>query len=176
MGYLYHLKHLTLVFFVVLTGWHAACEVSVKFDSFIGPHVNTVPQFDPLAFGETALKLRSLRHELLSSNLVNADTPNYKARDIDFQAVLMQRLSGQTGTAAVSLERTHPGHIPLASSMQSPQQKFRVGVQPSLDGNTVDPDIERGHFVKNAFFTEAALSFLGSTLRTRLSAITGQPS
>jgi flagellar basal-body rod protein FlgB len=53
---------------------------------------------------------------------------------------------------------------------------YRVGVQPAKDGNTVDPDIERGHFVKNAFFTEAALNFLGSTLRSRMSAITGQPS
>jgi flagellar basal-body rod protein FlgB len=56
-----------------------------------------------------------------------------------------------------------------------PNKMFRVPVQPSVDGNTVDPDIERGHFVKNSFFTESALSFLGSTLRTRLSAITGQP-
>jgi flagellar basal-body rod protein FlgB len=138
--------------------------------------VNTVPQFDPLSFGETALKLRSLRHELLSSNLVNADTPNYKARDIDFQSVLMQRLTGRSTPSSVSLDRTHAGHLSMTSSVQSPQQMYRVGVQPSLDGNTVDPDIERGHFVKNAFFTEAALSFLGSTLRTRLSAITGQPS
>lgn len=137
--------------------------------------MNTVPQFDPLNFGETALKLRSLRHELLSSNLVNADTPNYKARDIDFQSVLMQRLTGKA-SASVSLDRTHQGHLSMTSSVSAPQQMYRVGVQPSLDGNTVDPDIERGHFVKNAFFTEAALSFLGSTLRTRLSAITGQPS
>ena len=137
--------------------------------------MNTVPQFDPLNFGETALKLRSLRHELLSSNLVNADTPNYKARDIDFQSVLMQRLTGQA-SASVSLDRTHQGHRSMTSSVSAPQQLYRVGVQPSLDGNTVDPDIERGHFVKNSFFTESALSFLGSTLRTRLSAITGQPS
>lgn len=176
MSYLYHFKPSTSAFLVVLVGWHAVCEVSVKLDSFIGPHVNTVPQFDPLTFGETALKLRSLRHELLSSNLVNADTPHYKARDIDFQSVLMQRLSGKASGTSVNLDRTHQGHIRMTSSMQSPQQMFRVGVQPSLDGNTVDPDIERGQFVKNAFFTEAALSFLGSTLRTRLSAITGQPS
>ncbi len=176
MSHLYHFKAPSSAFLAVLVGWHAVCEVSEKFDSFIGPHVNTVPQFDPLTFGETALKLRSLRHELLSSNLVNADTPNYKARDIDFQSVLMQRLSSQALPTSVSLDRTHQGHIRVTSSMQSPQQMFRMGVQPSLDGNTVDPDIERGQFVKNAFFTEAALSFLGSTLRTRLSAITGQPS
>ncbi len=157
-------------------GWHAVCEVSEKFVLFNGSNVNTAPRFDPLTFGENALKLRSLRHELLSSNLVNADTPHYKARDIDFQSVLMQRLSGQTSMSSVSLDRTHQGHFQMTSSVRSPQQMFRVGVQPSLDGNTVDPDIERGHFVKNAFFTEAALSFLGSTLRTRLSAITGQPS
>jgi len=176
LGYLYHLNHLSLVFLEVLVGWHAVCGVSEKFDYFIGPNVSTVPQFDSLKFGEAALKLRSLRHELLSSNLVNADTPNYKARDIDFQSVLMERLSGQASTSSVSLDRTHQGHIQMTSSVQSPKQMFRVGVQPSLDGNTVDPDIERGNFVKNAFFTEAALSFLGSTLRTRLSAITGQPS
>lgn len=176
MGHLYHFKPPTSAFLEVLVGWHAVCEVSMKFDLFNGTNVNTVPQFDPLTFGETALKLRSLRHELLSSNLVNADTPHYKARDIDFQSVLMQRMSGQTSPSSVSLDVTHQGHIQMTSSMQSPQQMFRVGVQPSLDGNTVDPDIERGHFVKNAFFTEAALSFLGSTLRTRLSAITGQPS
>jgi len=89
---------------------------------------------------------------------------------------LMQRLSGQASTNSVSLQRTHQGHIQMTSSVQSPQQMFRVGVQPSLDGNTVDPDIERGNFVKNAFFTEAAISFLGSSFRSRLSAITGQPS
>ena len=60
--------------------------------------MNTVPRFDPLAFGETALKLRSFRHEVLSSNLVNADTPNYKARDIDFPSVLEARLKGQMGS------------------------------------------------------------------------------
>ena len=138
--------------------------------------MNTAPRFDPLTFGENALKLRSLRHELLSSNLVNADTPNYKARDIDFQTVLMQRLTGQASMSSLSLDRTNQGHFQMTSEIESPKPMYRVGVQPSLDGNTVDPDIERGQFVKNAFFTEAALSFLGSSLRTRVSAITGQPS
>jgi flagellar basal-body rod protein FlgB len=138
--------------------------------------VNTAPRFDPLTFGENALKLRSLRHELLSSNLVNADTPNYKARDIDFQTVLMQRLIGQASRSSLSLDRTNQGHFQMTSAIESPKPMYRVGVQPSLDGNTVDPDIERSQFVKNAFFTEATLSFLGSSLRTRLSAITGQPS
>lgn len=146
--------------------------------TFVEPEfkVNTVPRFDPLAFGETALKLRSFRHEVLSSNLVNADTPNYKARDIDFPSVLEARLKGQMDPTSLGLDLTHEAHIAVAVRVGGPQQMFRVPVQPSVDGNTVDPDIERGHFVKNSMFTESALSFLGSTLRTRLSAITGQPS
>ena len=145
--------------------------------TFVEPDlkVNTVPRYDPLAFGETALKLRTYRHEVLSSNLVNADTPNYKARDIDFPSVLAARLAGQTDPTSLGLDLTHVAHIAVPIRVGGPNKMFRVPVQPSVDGNTVDPDIERGHFVKNSFFTESALSFLGSTLRTRLSAITGQP-
>lgn len=138
--------------------------------------MNTVPRYDPLAFGETALKLRSYRQEVLGSNLVNADTPNYKARDIDFPAILEARLAGQLDPRSLGLDLTHEAHIAVPIRVGGPNKMYRVPVQPSVDGNTVDPDIERGHFVKNSFFTESALSFLGSTLRTRLSAITGQPS
>jgi len=138
--------------------------------------LSTVPRYDTLSFGEAALKLRSHRHALLSSNLVNADTPNYKARDIDFASALADQLAGRMSGSSLGLNLTHRGHIGVAVSTPGPQQLFRIPVQPAVDGNTVDPDIERGHFVKNAFFTEAALSFLGSSIRSRLSAITGQPS
>lgn len=146
--------------------------------TFVEPDlkVNTVPRYDPLTFGETALKLRSFRHEVLSSNLVNADTPNYKARDIDFPSVLESKLKGIADPTSLGLDLTHEAHIAVPVRVGGPNKMFRVPVQPSVDGNTVDPDIERGHFVKNSMFTESALSFLGSTLRTRLSAITGQPS
>lgn len=137
-------------------------------------YMNAAPRFDPLQFGETALKLRTYRHELLSANLVNADTPNFKARDIDFPRALQQHLQGQLPQHSLGLEVTHSSHLPGARTVTGPLQLFRVPVQPSADGNTVDPDIERGHFVKNAMMTEAALGFLGSTLRTRLSSITGQ--
>lgn len=138
---------------------------------------NATPAFDPLHFGETVLRLRSHRHELLSANLVNADTPGFKARDIDFPAVLASQLAGAGAPVPEqSLKRTHVAHLPGRPADSGPEALFRVPVQPSVDGNTVDPDIERGHFVKNAFMTEGALSFLGSTLRSRLSAITGQAS
>ena len=66
--------------------------------------------------------------------------------------------------------------IVAASQTGGIKPLYRIPVQPAIDGNTVDPDLERGHFVKNSFFTESAISFLGSSLRSRLSAITGQPS
>ena len=136
--------------------------------------MNAAPRFDPLQFGETALKLRTYRHELLSANLVNADTPNYKARDIDFPQALQMHLTGQLPKNSLGMDVTHLMHIAGRITATGPQQLFRVPVQPSADGNTVDPDIERGHFVKNSMMTEASLSFLGSTLKTRLSSITGQ--
>lgn len=137
--------------------------------------MNLVPAYDSIAFGEAALKLRAYRHELLSANLVNSETPNFKAKDIDFAAVLKQQLAGSLPVRGVDLHRTHGAHLPGRVSESGPEQLFRVPVQPSVDGNTVDPDIERGHFVKNAMLTEATINFLGSTFRGRLSAITGQP-
>ena len=136
--------------------------------------MNTAPRFDPLTFGETALKLRTYRHELLSANLVNADTPNYQARDIDFASTLELQLQGKLPKSSLSMQRTDRRHLPGLVTQTGPEQLFRVPVQPSADGNTVDPDIERGHFVKNAMLTEATLGFLGSTLKSRLSSITGQ--
>jgi flagellar basal-body rod protein FlgB len=136
--------------------------------------MNAAPRFDPLQFGETALKLRTYRHELLSANLVNADTPNFKARDIDFPQALQLHLQGMLPKNSLGMDLTHQMHIAGTTTSTGPQQLFRVPVQPSADGNTVDPDIERGHFVKNAMMTEASLSFLGSTLKARLSSITGQ--
>jgi flagellar basal-body rod protein FlgB len=137
--------------------------------------VNLVPAYDSIAFGEAALKLRTHRHELLSANLVNSETPNFKARDIDFASVLKQQLASTLPVRGVDLQRTHSAHLAGRVSQQGPEQLYRVPVQPSVDGNTVDPDIERGHFVKNAMLTEATINFLGSTFRGRLSAITGQP-
>lgn len=134
------------------------------------------PAHDPLRFGEAALRMRSLRQEMLTGNLVNADTPGYKARDIDFASELSRALAGGA-RQGVGLATTHGGHLPgRPGEAQGLKTLFRIPVQPAIDGNTVDPDLERGHFVKNAFFTESAISFLSSTLRSRLSAITGQPS
>jgi flagellar basal-body rod protein FlgB len=132
-----------------------------------------VPQYDSIQFGEAALKLRSFRQELISSNLVNADTPGFRAKDIQFGDVLKQTLNKQLPSAGATLATTNARHIGGVQS-SAINTEFRSSVQPALDGNTVDPDIERSEFLKNAFFTEATLSFLSATIKTRISAITGQ--
>lgn len=131
---------------------------------------------DPMVFGEAALRLRSYRHELLASNLVNSDTPNYKARDIDFKESLTRRLAGLDRDSSLYLSTTNARHLQIDGKPNSPESYFRVPVQPSVDGNTVDADLERSHFVKNAMYVESTLAFLTSTIKTRLTAITGQPS
>jgi flagellar basal-body rod protein FlgB len=134
-----------------------------------------VPQYDSMAFGEAALKLRSYRQELIASNLVNADTPGYKAKDIAFGDVLRQQMAGASKEAGLRLSITNSRHLSVSAS-SDPSVQYRQAVQPALDGNTVDPDVERTEFAKNSFMTEATLNFLSSTIRGRLSAISGQPS
>lgn len=133
-----------------------------------------VPQYDSIAFGEAALKLRSYRQELIASNLVNADTPGYKAKDIAFGDVLRQQMSATSMKSGLSLTVTSNKHLSASNSFDTTAQ-FRQAVQPALDGNTVDPDVERTEFAKNSFMTEATLNFLSSSIRSRLSAISGQP-
>ena len=138
--------------------------------------MSKVPQFDALSFGENALKLRSYRHEVLGSNLSNADTPGFKARDIDFAKSLENELKRQNHTGMMPMAVTTPGHYQFVASVQNnPQMLYRVPNQPSIDGNTVDPDIELSEFSKNALMMQASISFLTGTIKSRMSALTGQP-
>jgi flagellar basal-body rod protein FlgB len=109
--------------------------------------INKIDQH--LSFVNTALNLRSKRQEVLAANLANADTPNYKARDMDFASALRSAMGASGGSLA--LARTASGHIPGGSigGASDAGLKFRAALQPSLDGNTVDPDVERAHFAEN---------------------------
>jgi flagellar basal-body rod protein FlgB len=138
--------------------------------------MNALPQYDPLSFGEATLKLRTFRQQILGNNLANSDTPGFKAMDIRFAEVLRAQLEGISSPFTLSLSTTNPGHITGKASIEDPRLLYRVPNQPSMDGNTVDGDIELSEFTKNSIFTESALSMLGSTIRARLSAITGQAS
>lgn len=118
-----------------------------------------------LAFAEHALKLRAQRQAILAANLANSDTPNFKARDLDFLAALHSAM-GVSGSA-VSLERTHPSHLDAKRTghVADAHIKYRAAVQPSIDGNTVDPNIERAHFAENALHYQFLLERLMSTFR-----------
>lgn len=117
-----------------------------------------------------ALPLREERLKLIASNLSNADTPGYKARDLDFEAALEAASSGRT-----PLDVTDARHIaiPGADGLH-PFQFQRPELQPSLDGNTVDANAERAAYGRAALEYRASLSFVESRVRTLLTAITGQ--
>lgn len=120
-----------------------------------------------MSFYQTALDLRARRHEVLASNIANADTPGYKARDFDFKAELSRALSQGPGRAGgLELKTTAPEHIaasaPAASGVDL---KYRVPAQPSLDGNTVDMNMERVEFIQNAIHYQANLQILGNRIK-----------
>lgn len=110
-----------------------------------------------LMFHAEALKLRAQRQQILASNIANADTPDYKARDIDFNQALR---------TAISLSQANMPAKPFA-----PEVLYRAVVQPSADGNTVDMDVERAQFAQNAARYEASLTFLNSKIQGLLAAI-----
>lgn len=113
-----------------------------------------------------ALNLRTFRQELLASNIANADTPYYKARDIDFASALDNALAGrQTGSLAPA--RTAPGHLggEGSSNAYGSALQYRSEYQGAVDGNTVNMDVERSAFAENAVRIEAALTFLQHQFR-----------
>ncbi len=119
-----------------------------------------------------ALDVRARRSEVLASNIANADTPNFKARDFDFAQALR---GAQAGRSDLALTRTSARHLsqPHAASA-TVELKYRIPVQASIDGNTVETDTELAHFSDNALRMQADITFLSSRLRGLHSAITGQ--
>lgn len=128
-------------------------------------------QFKSLALHEAALKFRAHRNEVLSSNIANADTPNYKARDLEFGAVL-NKVRGNGDS--ISLKTTSDLHRQAWSTARSDGElKYRVPMQPTLDGNTVETDVEQAAFAENAIQYRASLAFVDSQIRSIRFAIKG---
>ncbi len=129
----------------------------LSLDSYLG----SLPQ---------ALQLRAKRTELLASNLANVDTPNFKARDIDFRAAMDKAHHNQ-----LQLKATQSGHIqdPAASTGGVPVQ-FRVPNQPALDGNTVNAETEKSQFSENAVQYQATLHFLSSKFSSLKATLKGE--
>lgn len=130
--------------------------MTINFDKALGIH----PQ---------ALALREKRSEVLASNLANADTPNYKARDLDFQAVLKRSMP-----ATQSMERTQPGHFSPNDRLLGATMMFRNPQQASLDGNTVDSHIEQAKYSENAVQYQASLRFINGRFAGLMTALRGE--
>ncbi len=130
-------------------------------------------------FHQQALQVREHRQQVLASNIANADTPNFKARDVDFKTALTNALGSGSGTPAPqhsSLATTAAGHLrgaPAQSGAADAALLYRKPAQGSVDGNTVDMDAERAQFLDNAIRYEASLTFLNSQIKSMLAAIQG---
>jgi len=120
----------------------------VSFDKVFGVH-------------DDALLLFERRNQLLSENIANADTPGYKARDIDFDQVLQNaQNSGSQRMSGAQLKTTHQGHINLQQQPFTGDIQYRQVEQSSADGNTVDTQKEKAAFAENAVRYQTTLSFL----------------
>lgn len=114
----------------------------------------------PFAQHEQAVMFRAQRNEVLSSNIANADTPNYKARDIDFKSVL----KGAQG-APLQMSKTSEMHRDAWSTNKlGAAVQYRIPTQPTLDGNTVETDVEQAEFAENAVMYRASLAFLNGEI------------
>ena len=147
---------------------------------------------ESIDFHGRALLLRAERQKVIASNIANADTPRYAARDFDFKAALAEATGYDPAAAkgpgaasgpttkpapATTVAATHPGHLGGtggAGRVDSTVMRYRVAEQPSLDANTVDLDRERANFADNAVRYEAGLRFINGSVRTLLSAIRGE--
>ncbi|PCH53376.1 MAG: flagellar basal body rod protein FlgB [Cellvibrionales bacterium] len=114
-----------------------------------------------------ALMTYSRRAEILASNLANADTPGYKARDVDFRSVL-------AATAPGSMFNTDKRHISSGGSRAGNELLYRSPYQSSLDGNTVETHVEQAAFADNAIRYQASIRFLSGSIKSILLAIKGE--
>jgi flagellar basal-body rod protein FlgB len=145
--------------------------MAINLDSYLGVHAQ-------------ALTLEAQRTELLAANLANADTPNYKARDIDFKAALAAAggsagSGSATSSATLAVTTTNAAHQGAqgAGGMDAAigsNLKYRVPMAPSLDGNTVDTQLEQAAFAENSVRYQATLTFLNARFKELMTAIVGQ--
>lgn len=137
-------------------------------------------QPDPI-FGihADAMNVQRRRMEVLSANIANADTPGFKARDIDFATALSSASRSLPAGSAPRVLTTDPRHIPLTldnlpDAGGNAALAYRVATQPSVDGNTVDVQVEQAKFADAALHYQASLQFADGRIRGLMTAITGQ--
>ncbi len=134
--------------------------MGISFENALGVH-------------EQAVRLRTQRASILANNLANADTPNFKARDMDFQKALQSRM--EAGTSSRGLKTTSTGHINTSSVTQGTNETiYRLPNQPSIDGNTVDEQSEHAEYMKNNMEFQATFTFLNGKFKGLTKAIRGE--
>jgi len=134
--------------------------MAISFDQALGVH-------------ESALRLRGQRAGILASNLANVDTPGYKAKDLNFQQALASRLGDKSGN--MSLRATRNGHLQFDdNSLGELDTLYRTPSQPSIDGNTVEEQVEHAEFMKNNLDFQASFTFLNSKFKGLTKAIRGE--
>ncbi|CAE6930015.1 MULTISPECIES: flagellar basal body rod protein FlgB [Pseudomonas] len=135
--------------------------MSISFESALGIH-------------EKALGFRAQRAEVLANNMANADTPNYKARDLDFASVLAEQ-AGANKNAMSGLNVTNSRHIAADTvSFSTESLKYRTPLSPSLDQNTVDEQLEQSNYAQNAVDFQASFTLLNSKFKGLVSALRGE--
>lgn len=130
--------------------------MTINFDKALGIH-------------DKALLVFERRTQLLAENISNADTPNYKARDIDFDKILQQANTGQ-----LQMKATQPGHIAYPQDTMSTQMQYRIPEQSSADGNTVDIQKEKAAFAENTVRYQTTLTILSRRLSGIANAFKGE--
>jgi flagellar basal-body rod protein FlgB len=129
-----------------------------------------------MEFMSNSLQLRAHRQQVIASNIANADTTGFVARDFDFARALKSATAGQRDAGQVGA--THAGHLRSLDSQGNVTDRaklaYTVQTQPSVDGNSVDMDQQRANFTDNAIRYESTLRFINGHVKTMLSAIQGQ--
>jgi len=125
-----------------------------------------------LQFFQQSLGVRAQRQEVLSANIANADTPNFKARDIDFKSAMEAAMGDRMRLADTRLKLTSARHIAAKAVSPNPAELlYRIPIQPSLDGNTVEMDNERVQFADNTLRYQSTVQFVSSKIKGLMSAI-----
>lgn len=133
--------------------------MAISFDRALGIH-------------DDALRFRSQRSAVLANNLANMDTPNYKARDIDFKTALAKASAPSSSLHLAATNAAHQRGVGLLSDAGDAQ--YRIPTQPSIDGNTVEEHVEQANYTQNALDFQASFTFLNSKFKGLTSAIRGE--
>ncbi|MBF4559396.1 MAG: flagellar basal body rod protein FlgB [Pseudomonadales bacterium] len=136
--------------------------MSISFDKALGIH-------------QQALNFRAQRAEVLANNIANADTPNYKARDLDFSKVLAEQSEKTKSGGGFALNMTNSRHIE-AQGLDSGDESllYRTPMQPSIDQNTVDAQLEQSNYAENSVNFQASFTLLNSKFKGLISALRGE--